>query len=200
VCCADVEAALGSKGRKGGRTGAPTPKMADIAPEWLEEGGETAACPVCFMVMKEPTIGCPEGHALCRACYLQVLGYTRYCTICQHPTDASKLQKCRLAEELIGRLWLRCKHGQEEGQTWEDSPVKLVKRAKKEPLAWSSPDLRKELGRRGLYAEGERDELAVRLVEHFEEFGVAGRSQDVHRATWCTWRSTLNPQPLKLKP
>lgn len=46
-----------------------------IAPEWLVEGEDTATCPVCLMVLVQPTIGCPEGHALCKTCYLQELGH-----------------------------------------------------------------------------------------------------------------------------
>ena len=34
------------------------------------EGGETAACPLCMMVLEQPAAGCPEGHSLCRECYV----------------------------------------------------------------------------------------------------------------------------------
>ncbi|KAJ1494107.1 hypothetical protein T484DRAFT_1766629 [Baffinella frigidus] len=141
-----------------------------IAPEWLVEGEDTATCPVCLMVLVQPTIGCPEGHALCK---------TKMCPCCRHATDESRLQKCRLAEELIGRLWMRCKHGEEPGPpSPPDAP--LVKH-KKEPLGWSSPDLRKELRRRGVDAEGGgARELAARLEEHLEEH-AAGCTESVLR-------------------
>lgn len=89
---------------------------------------------------------------------------------------------------------MRCKHGEEPGPpSPPDAP--LVKH-KKEPLGWSSPDLRKELRRRGVDAEGGgARELAARLEEHLEEHGVRGwRNDPLHtqRPRWCKWRGRVS--------
>ena len=84
-----------------------------IDPAWLEdqEGRDMR----CFMVLDQPTTACPEGHALCRECYVMELSLRRKCPLCQHPTDPSRLQKCRPLEDFIGDLRMRCKHGPEVG-------------------------------------------------------------------------------------
>jgi len=61
-----------------------------IEPAWLEEGKDTATCPVCKMVFEQPTSGCPDGHAACKKCYVQELSQRRRCPICRHPTDESR--------------------------------------------------------------------------------------------------------------
>ena len=82
-----------------------------IDTEWLEEGKEMAECPLCMMVLDQPTVGCPEGHALCHQCYVAELFKRKQCPTCSHPTDESKLQRNRLAEAFIEQLRMRCKHG-----------------------------------------------------------------------------------------
>ena len=61
-----------------------------IEPAWLEEGKDTATCPLCFLVLDQPTSGCPEGHALCNECYVEELTHRERCPTCRHPTNKSK--------------------------------------------------------------------------------------------------------------
>ena len=94
-----------------------------IDPEWLEDGRDLAGCTVCHMVLKQPTTGCPEGHAMCRVCYVTELSQRQRCPLCQHPTDVSRLQRCRPLEDLIGQLRLRCKHGPDGEEGGEDTTM-----------------------------------------------------------------------------
>ncbi|KAJ1483610.1 hypothetical protein T484DRAFT_1799676 [Baffinella frigidus] len=126
---------------------AGTPRI-DTA--WLLKGQDLAECPLCFLVLEQPTTGCPEGHACCKSCYIKWLLKKKECPNCSHATDESKylpspLQRCRPLEGLIGQLPLRCKHG-------ADDPS--AKRAKLGPAASSADDPREDLGRRGLSTEG----------------------------------------------
>ena len=71
--------------REGGGEGGTTPKRAKLNPPesivteintaLLEDGEDKkmAECPVCFNQLREPTLGCPEGHEACYECYLGVL-------------------------------------------------------------------------------------------------------------------------------
>ena len=61
-----------------------------IQTAWLEEGKDMAECPVCLMMLHEPTVGCPEGHALCRQCFVAELHRRKQCPVCGHATDESK--------------------------------------------------------------------------------------------------------------
>ena len=61
-----------------------------IQPAWLEEGKDMAECPVCWLVLEQPTSGCPEGHALCHQCYVAELHRRKQCPVCSHATDESK--------------------------------------------------------------------------------------------------------------
>jgi len=141
-----------------------------IDPDWLEDGKEIAKCPVCLMVLDQPTVGCPEGHALCRQCYVTELSQRHKCPLCQHLTDASKLQRCRPLEDFIGQLHLRCKHGPKDDEGGEEV-------AKLEPLLSMSTDrLREELGRRS--TEGETG-------EHRRSDAGEGVGQ------WCSWRGKV---------
>ena len=87
-----------------------------IDPDWLEEGEDTVTCPVCTIVLDHPVTGCPEGHALCRDCYVQELSQRKRCPTCRHPVELTQLQRCRPLEELIGRMKLCCKHGADDGE------------------------------------------------------------------------------------
>ena len=91
-----------------------------IDPAWLEDASDTAVCPVCSMVLDQPTVGCPEGHAFCRTCYVAALSHSKACPLCRHPTDHERLTKCRPLEDLIGQLRIRCKHGSNDGKQEED--------------------------------------------------------------------------------
>jgi hypothetical protein len=71
-----------------------------IEPAWLEEGEDTATCTVCTMLLEQPTSGCPEGHAVCRKCYVGWLVETKECPICRHPTDESKCGPSREPQRL----------------------------------------------------------------------------------------------------
>ena len=61
-----------------------------IDTSWLEEGREMAACPSCMMVLEQPTVGCPDGHALCRQCYVAELHKRQQCPTCDTPTDITR--------------------------------------------------------------------------------------------------------------
>ena len=86
-----------------------------IEVEWLEDGENTPQCPVCMMLLDKPTSGCPEGHLLCRGCYVESLSTRKKCPICNHPTDETKLVRCRPLEDIILQMRVRCKHGLEVG-------------------------------------------------------------------------------------
>jgi hypothetical protein len=153
---------------------------------WLEEGREMAECPVCFMVLEHPTTGCPEGHALCRQCYVAELHKRKECPTCQHATDETRLQRCRPLEGLIGQLRTRCKNGPAGAGGGEGGAPPSAKRAKLEPAqSMSVGDLREELGRGGLDTKGKKGELAVRLEEHRRsDAGVEGAQR-------CSWRGRV---------
>ena len=78
--------------------------MAGIEPAWLEEGQleeqATATCPVCKLVLEQPTSGCPEGHAACNKCYVEELSHRQRCPTCRHPTDESKCGPSREPQRL----------------------------------------------------------------------------------------------------
>ena len=153
---------------------------------WLEEGREMAECPVCFMVLEHPTTGCPEGHALCRQCYVAELHKRKECPTCQHATDETRLQRCRPLEGLIGQLRTRCKNGPAGAGGVEGGAPPSAKRAKLEPAqSMSCDDLREELGRGGLDMKGKKGVLAARLEEHRRnDAGVEGAQR-------CSWRGRV---------
>ena len=95
-----------------------------IDPAWLEDGKDMAVCPVCYKVLHQPTVGCPEGHALCRECYVTELSHRKKCPLCQHPTDVSKLLRCRPLEDLIGHLQMHCKYEGDGGEA--DTNLELM--------------------------------------------------------------------------
>ena len=97
-----------------------------IDPAWLEDGKDMALCPVCLMVLDQPTVGCPEGHALCRQCYVTELSRRKKCPLCQHPTDASRLQRCRPFEDILAEMRVRCKHGPEGEGGEQDTNMELL--------------------------------------------------------------------------
>jgi uncharacterized coiled-coil protein SlyX len=138
------------------------------------------------MVLDQPTVGCPEGHALCHQCYLAELFKRKQCPTCSHPTDESKFVKCRPLEGLIGQLRLRCKHGQDGKVGAEGGAPPVAKRAKLESTeSMSIDDLREELTRQGLSTKGEKGELVACLDEHRRiDVGVAGPQR-------CTWRGRV---------
>jgi uncharacterized coiled-coil protein SlyX len=158
-----------------------------IDPDWLEEerDKEMAKCPVCYMLLDQPTTGCPEGHALCRQCFVMELSLRHKCPLCQHPTDQSRLQRCRPLEGLIAQMRMRCKHGKEADEgVGEGGAAPRAKRAMLgPPQSTSTDDLREELGRQGLDTGGNQGELAVRLEEHRR--GAAGGKQG------CSWRGKV---------
>jgi len=154
---------------------------------WLEEGREMAECPICMMVLADPTTGCPGGHALCRKCYVAELHKRKECPTCRHATDESRLQRCLPLEGLIGQLRMQCKHGPEEGAGGgEGGAPPSAKRAKLEPAqSMSVGDLREELQRGGVGTSGEKDELAARLEEHRRSnAGEEGAQR-------CSWRGRV---------
>ena len=61
---------------------------------------------------------CPHSR-----CYVHSLSGRKNCPICNHPTDESKLVRCRPFEDLIGQLRVRCKHGLEEESTPPEAQV-----------------------------------------------------------------------------
>ena len=159
-----------------------------IEPAWLEDGKDVAACPVCMVVMEQPTSGCPEGHAFCRQCLVTELTQRKRCPTCRYPIHESKLQRCRPLENLIGQLWMRCKHGPEagEGEGGGSGAPPLAKRAKQQLTESMSVDeLRKELRRRGSDTKGRKGELATRVEQHRRSDAVV---EGPHR---CDWRGRV---------
>ena len=151
-----------------------------IDPACLEDGKDMAQCPVCRMVLNQPTVGCPEGHAFCRICYVESLSRRKNCPMCNHNTDESKLVRCRPLEDLIGQLWVRCKHGLEDGTEPESQRSKL------EPLgSMGTDDVRKELEQRGLNSKGRRVKLVALLKEHRQHHTGQGA------AHLCSWRGRV---------
>jgi len=71
-----------------------------IEPDWLEEGKDTATCTLCMMVLKEPTSGCPDAHALCKSCYVGWLIRKKQCPVCRHPTKTSRFAPSREPQSL----------------------------------------------------------------------------------------------------
>ncbi|KAJ1491899.1 hypothetical protein T484DRAFT_1932350 [Baffinella frigidus] len=72
---------------------------------------ETFLCPVCMEAFVEPTSGCPEGHACCRACYESVLqSRSQKCPTCRKPTSTENLVRQRPLEELLNKTMVRCKN------------------------------------------------------------------------------------------
>ena len=154
---------------------------------WLEEDKEMVECPVCFMVLEDPTTGCPGGHVLCRQCYLAELHKRKECPTCKHATDESRLQRCLPLEAFIGKLRTRCKNGPEGAVGVVGGAPPLAKRAKLEPAQYmSADDLREELGRRGQSTDGDTEELVGRLEEHRR------RDAGVEGAQSCSWRGRVS--------
>jgi len=112
---------------------APLREMAKISLEFLEEDTEMAACPVCKMVLDEPTSGCPEGHVVCRSCYLTELAKKQQCPVCKFATEQSRLQYCRPLENCIGKLQSRCTNGWKGREGGGGGAPPPSKRAKLEP-------------------------------------------------------------------
>ena len=155
---------------------------------WLEEGKEMVECPVCFLVLEKPTVGCPAGHALCRQCYVAELHKRKECPTCKHATDESRLQRCLPLEGIIGQLRTRCKHGPEDGAGGGGGGAPpSAKRAKLEPAqSMSADDLREELGRRGQDTKGKKGALAARLALH-RQIDAGGEG-----AQSCSWRGRVS--------
>ena len=97
-----------------------------IDPAWLEDGKDMALCPLCLMVLDQPTVGCPEGHAFCRKCYVTELSHRKKCPLCQHPTDSSRLQRCRPLEDLLAEMRVRRKHGPQGEGGEKDTNLELL--------------------------------------------------------------------------
>ena len=147
---------------------------AQIHTAWLEAGKEKVECPVCLLVLDQPTVGCPEGHALCSPCYVDELSRRQQCPVCSHPTDPSRLSRCRPLEDIIADLPLRCKNGPE-------SAGQLHKRVKpgKEP---SAHELRTELGRLLMDITGNAETLRARM-KRYQQCEAAGR---------CSWQGLVH--------
>jgi hypothetical protein len=98
-----------------------------IDPDWLEDfdNKDSVKCPVCYMVTQVPTTGCNEGHSLCRECYVVELSQRQQCPTCRQPTDTSKLHRNRLAEDLIAKMRMRCKHCQQGEGGWDSEMAPL---------------------------------------------------------------------------
>ena len=133
-----------------------------IDPALLEEGQDTATCPMCKMVLNQPTAGCPEGHVICRQCYVSELSRKKQCPFCHHPTDAGKLRRFLPFEHIIGQLRVRCKHGLLESKgVGAGGVLRRVKCAKQAPkTATSSQDEAQRCSWRGRVCE-----LAGHLAE-----------------------------------
>ena len=63
----------------------------------LAEGKDIATCPICMLMLALPTSGCPEGHVLCRQCYVAELHKRQQCPTCESPTD---ITRCSLENPL----------------------------------------------------------------------------------------------------
>ena len=92
---------------------------------------------------------------------------------------------------------MRCKHGPADGQVGggggappgrgEGGAPPRAKRAKLEPVeSMSADDLRTELKRRGVDAEGQMTELASRLEEDRR-----GDASEQEEGEWCSWRGRV---------
>ena len=66
---------------------------------WLVEYDDIVKCPICLSLLKVPTTVCPQGHAVCRDCYVAELAFRKKCPLCKHP--AGELRRCRPFEDLI---------------------------------------------------------------------------------------------------
>ena len=134
-----------------------------------------AKCPVCYLVLEVPTVACPEGHALCRQCNVTELSHRTNCPMCRHPTDTSRLLRCRPFEDLIGQLQMRCSHGPHDVEGGGNATL--------DPMQSMSTDhLRQELGRHGLSTNGRRNKLVARLEVH------RGSTAAKHAGQYCSWR------------
>ena len=139
--------------------------MVGVDPKWLEAGQageEDCTCGVCLMLMEQPTSGCSEGHCLCKACYLKILqDDKRACPSCREPTDEGKLQRIRPFESMIGRLRMRCKHG--EVCPWRGTVAELGQHLGStcllEPVACSNTGCKERVARQdmALHADGRCD-------------------------------------------
>ena len=159
-----------------------------VEPTWLEDRVDKAICPVCMMVLDQPTVGCPEGHALCRDCYLESLSRKKECPVCYRPTDEVMLRRSQSLQDFVGNLRVRCKHGLEEG-----IPPPEAQRCNPEPVkSMSTDDVRKELEQRGMSCKGRRGRLVARLKEH--------RQHDTcqQAAHLCSWRGRISQLQLHL--
>jgi hypothetical protein len=98
----------------------------------------------------------------------------------------SRLQRNRALEHFIGQLRLRCKNGPEDGEgELAGGAPPWAKRAKLEPAAsMGADDLREELGRLGLDAEGKMSELVALLERRRNDAGEEG-------APRCHWRGRV---------
>ena len=136
--------------------------MVGVDPKWLEEGQENeedCTCGVCFMLMEEPTCGCPDGHCLCKACYLMILeGGSRVCPTCREPTDEGKMQRIRPLESIIGKLRVRCTYG--EGCSWRGTVADLAAHMGSScplaPISCTNPGCEERVARQDMavHAEG----------------------------------------------
>ena len=141
--------------------------MAKISPDFLEEGKEMAACPMCRMVLTEPTSGCKEGHAVCKFCYLAELAKTNQCPVCKESTEPDRLQMCGPLNGFIGQLKTRCTNGPKEvGGGGGGGAAPPCKKAKLE---------------KGLDTGGEKGEM-----------GDDAGEEDTQ---WCSWRGRLFELP-----
>ena len=137
--------------------------MAGVDPKWLEAGQDTeedCTCGVCFMLMKEPTSGCPQGHCLCKPCYMAILqgGGPAACPICREPTDEGKLQRIRPLESIIMKLRVRCTLG--EGCPWRGTVAEVARHLGSscplEPVSCANPGCEERVARQDMlmHAEG----------------------------------------------
>ena len=154
-----------------------------VSPDWidpclLEDKVDESICALCFGVLARPVSGCPEGHSLCRACYVKVLRRSdSSCPTCRAPVyDEDELVPNRTAENLIAKLRVRCEHAPKQVEERGDPPT--AKRAKIAPPTVEA--LRKVLLQRGCDSTGNKTVLVARLEEEVRTVGWG-----------CRWRGCV---------
>ena len=61
----------------------------------VDKDKESAACPICYGLLEDPTQGCSEGHTFCGDCYREWLRTNQNCPTCRRSTDESRCKPLR---------------------------------------------------------------------------------------------------------
>ena len=87
-----------------------------IDARWLLEGEfPDGVCCICLGVMINPVIGCQKGHSFCRTCCRTLVDDRESCPLCRNSLFRDPVPNL-LADNLIGQLSIRCKHGRDDSE------------------------------------------------------------------------------------